>query len=167
VRKIKKNNINVNRETIIIIAIAAAGAIGIAAVMKILQKLGVFKSKEQKEQEKNTEDAIKKMKKIILQTQRPTKTPGEWAIIADQIWNDLKYSSVSDNKDDAAYQVCRVKNDADFVLLNDLFGERKEWYFGIPTGKLTFVPYVSSNLSRKKLDAINDNYKQKGIRFRF
>jgi flagellar basal body-associated protein FliL len=59
VRTIKKNNINVNRETIIIIAIAAAGAIGIAAVMKILQKLGVFKSKEQKEQEKNTEDAIK------------------------------------------------------------------------------------------------------------
>jgi hypothetical protein len=163
----KKPNINVNRETIIIIAMAAAGTIGIAAVIKVLQSFGIFKSKEQKRQEKEKEEAIKKQKNKILSIQNPTKLPGEWAIIADQIWNDLSGSTLSDSKNDAVIQIKRVKNDADFILLNESFGKRQEWYLWIPMGKKTFVPYVSSNLPRKKLDEINDNYNRKGIRFRF
>ena len=163
----KKANINVNRETIIIVAMAAAGAIGIAAVMKILQTLGIFKSKEQRELDKLIQQQINAQKKAILNVQQPTKLPGEWAIIADIIWEDLHHSAREDNKADAVYQLKRVKNDADFVILNDLFGNRQEWFFGIPTGKKTFMPYINSNLSNKQLNEINNNYKQKGIRFRF
>jgi ribosomal protein S13 len=163
----KKPNINVNRETIIIIAMAAAGAIGVAAVIKILQNLGIFKSKEQRELDKRIQQQINSQKKAILNVQRPTKLPGEWAIIANTIWEDLHHSAADDNKADAVYQIKRVKNDADFVLLNEAFGNRQEWFFGIPTGKKTFIPYINSNLSNKQLNEINDNYKQKGIRFRF
>jgi ribosomal protein S13 len=163
----KKTNINVNRETIIIIAMAAAGTIGIAAVIKILQNLGIFKSKEQRELDKRIQQQINAQKKAILNVQQPTKLPGEWAIIANTIWEDLHHSAADDNKADAVYQIKRVKNDADFVLLNEAFGNRQEWFFGIPTGKKTFMPYINSNLSNKQLNEINDNYKQKGIRFRF
>jgi hypothetical protein len=163
----KKPNINVNRETIIIVAMAAAGTIGIAAVIKILQTLGIFKTKEQKKQEQEREEALKKQRNKILSIQNPTKLPGEWAMIANTIWEDLHHSAKDDNKADAVYQIKRVKNDADFILLNELFGNRQEWFFGIPTGKKTFMPYINSNLSNKQLNEINDNYKQKGIRFRF
>ena len=136
----KKTNINVNRETIIIIAMAAAGAIGIAAVIKILQNFGIFKSKEQRELDKKLQQQINAQKKAILNVQRPTKLPGEWAIIANTILEDLHHSAADDNKADAVIQIKKVQNDADFVILNEVFGNRQEWFFGIPTGKKPFLP---------------------------
>ena len=49
-------------------------------------------------------------------TQTPTKSKGEWQIIANQIYEDLRYSAIDDDKKDAQYQVSRVKNDADILF---------------------------------------------------
>lgn len=103
-----------------------------------------------------------------LKTQKPTKTLGEWQLIANQIYNNLKYASVSDNKADAGYQIARVQNDADVAALIKTFGKRQEYYFGLPLyGLQDFVTFVTSNLDRTELDKINNNYFRKGIKFKF
>lgn len=156
-----------DEKTMKTIAIVIIAIIAVSALIKILQKLGIFETAEEKAQKKKIKDAFEKSKKQILATQNPTKSEAEWKFIADQIWSDLKHSSLDDSKEDAGYQISRVQNDADFILLHQMFGTRQEWFFGIPVGQQDFIDYVTSNLSRKKLDKVNDNYKRKGIKFRW
>ena len=97
-----------------------------------------------------------------------TKSSGEWAIIANTIYEDLKYSAVDDKKDDATYQVARVQNEADLGELFKQFGRRQEYFFGLPIGDEKDLPtFVRSNLSAKQIELINDNYRRKGITFRY
>jgi hypothetical protein len=148
-------------------------AVGIGAgyffvVQPLLVKFGIIKSRELRQQEveqgQNIEDYLNQS--ILRQT--PTKSKGEWQIIANNIYNDLSKSSIADNKSDAGYQVSRVQNDADFSLLYDTFGKRQEYYFGIPTGGLQdLVQFMVGNLDRSEINKINDNYSRKGIKFRF
>jgi hypothetical protein len=146
---------------------------GVAAyffvIKPILTKLGVFKSAEEKatEERKDTQLA-QQITQIALTGQKPTKTVQEWQTIADQIYNDLRYSAVDDNKPDAGYQVTRVKNEADFWQLFKLFGKRREYFFGVPAGGLqNLVQFITGNLSKDTIAKINDNYARKGIKFRF
>lgn len=130
----------------------------------LLQKLGILKTSEETEQQnvidKFTADTILKIK--------PSKSPGEFAIIADQIYQDLRYSSLDDNKENAVYQLCRVQNDADVALLIKYFGKRQEYKFFLPDGdKKDLNQFVNSNLSEKQKAIINDNYKRKNIKYRF
>lgn len=144
--------------------ILLAGTVGV----KLLQNIGLFESKEERESRKERERLLKQSEAEILSKQQPTKTFAEWKAIADIIYNDLKFSSVSDNKEDAGYQVSRVQNDADLITLSKAFGTRQEYWFGIPIyGDQDFFQFVASNLSRSKLNAINDNYARKGISFRW
>jgi hypothetical protein len=148
-------------------------AVGIGAgyffvLQPLLVKFGIIKSpalrKQELEQTQNIEDYLNK----ALLTQAPTKSKGEWQIIANNIYNDLSQSSIADNKSDAGYQVSRVQNDADFSLLYDTFGKRQEYYFGFPTdGLQDLVQFIVGNLDRTEINKINDNYSRKGIKFRF
>lgn len=135
----------------------------------VLTKLGVFKSAEEKETEERKENQLQQQITQIAQSgQKPTKSVQEWQVIADTIYNDLRYSAASDNKADAGYQVARVKNDADFWQLYKLFGKRREYLFGIPSGGLMDLQqFITSNLSKSAIAKINDNYKRKNIKFRF
>lgn len=130
----------------------------------ILKGLGLQKSQTEKE----AEAAIDKYLTGQINTGKPTKSPGEWAIIADQIYNDLRYTAISDNKDSAAYQLARVKNGADVALLIKSFGKRREYYFGIPAGsEMDLQQFVTGNLSSAQIAAVNDNYRRKNIKFQF
>jgi hypothetical protein len=136
----------------------------IFVVGPILKKLGLQKTQTEKE----AEAEISKYLKGQISAGNATKTPGEWAIIADQIYNDLRYSAVSDNKDNAALQLARCKNGADVALLIKSFGKRREYYFGIPAGsEMDLQQFVTSNLSSKQIAAVNDNYRRKGIKYQF
>lgn len=133
-----------------------------------LVKLGILESPEQiaqqTEQTQNVQTYIEK----AISSQKPTKSIGEWQIIANQIYKDLKFASVSDDKDDAVYQICRVQNDADFALLYKNFGNRQEYYFGIPVeGLKDLQQFVQSNLSNSQINTINSNYSRKGIKYKF
>ena len=64
---------------------------------------------------------------IAIQT--PTKTRGEWQLIADTLYTDLS-QIVINNRSDAVYQLARPKNDADVALLIDTFGQRQQNWFG-------------------------------------
>jgi hypothetical protein len=148
-------------------------AVGIGAgylliVRPLLVKLGIVKSAAQIQQDIYQSGNVQDYINTAISKQAPTKTKGEWQIIADQLYYDLKFAAPSDDKADAGYQVSRVQNDADFALLYDTFGKRQEYYFGVPAGGLQdLVQMVTSNLDRSALNKINDNYQRKGIKFRF
>ena len=151
-----------NKNTILYLT---GAVVGYFFVLKpILEKLGISKTAEEKEQEKNIESFYTQS----VKKQNPTKSKGEWQIIANQIYEDLRYSALDDNKNDAQYQVSRVKNDADVATLIETFGNRQEYAFGIPVGsKKDLQQFIKSNLSTMQVLAINDNYRRKGIKYRF
>lgn len=139
----------------------------------ILNKFGITKSQADQQAQKEIEEQRKKQldqQQSQLQQQgiKPTKTDQEWQVIADTIYEDLRYAFYADNKKDAVYQVARVKNDADFWLLYRKFKKRRDYVLGIPSGDLMDLPnYLKANLSKEDFDVINDNYRRKNIKFRF
>ena len=128
----------------------------------VLQKFGIVKTKDEILREKEKE-------KFLQDTnETPTKSPGEWAIIADQIYEDLRYTALDDDKADAGYQVSRVKNNADFKLLFKAFGKRQEYVFFVPSGsEKDLQQFIRSNLSESAIQIINSNYRRKNITFQF
>jgi hypothetical protein len=142
----------------------AAVAAYLFVLKPILNNFGLEKSQTEKE----AEAAITKYLNSQIATGAATKTPGEWAIIANQIYSDLRYSAVSDNKADATFQIARAKNGADVAMLIKEFGKRREYLFGIPAGaEMDLQQFVTSNLSMSQILSINDNYKRKGIKYSF
>lgn len=137
-------------------------------IKPILEGVGLKKTSEEKETEKINKELINEQVKQATIVEKPTKSVAEWKIIADQIYEDLRYSAVDDNKESAGYQVSRVKNNADFWTLFQQFKKRREYLFGIPSGGLmNLQQFINSNLSKEKIAKINDNYRRKGIKFRF
>ena len=130
-------------------------------IKPVLISLNVLKSKEEIDKDKEIE-------KFLDQSGTLTKTSGEWAIIADQIHEDLKYTALDDNKANAGYQVSRVKTSRDFAELYKQFGRRREYFFGIPSGSpKDLQAFIRSNLDDAAIQIINNNYKRKGISFQF
>jgi hypothetical protein len=158
-----------DKETKNILLFGGAIAVVYFGVIKpILEGVGLKKTSEQKETEKINKELINEQVKQATIVEKPTKSVAEWKIIADQIYENLRYSAVDDNKEDAGYQVARVKNNADFWTLFQQFKKRREYLFGIPSGSLmNLQQFINSNLSKEKIAKINDNYKRKGIKFRF
>jgi len=147
-------------------------AIGGGAYFLILKplliKLGVLKSTLELEQDYTQKVNIDAYINNSIKNQTPTKSKGEWQIIADQIYNDLKFSGIADNKSDAGYQVARVQNDADIATLIQVFGMKQESFFGVNIGGLQNLPqFIIGNLDKSEIAKINDNYARKNIKFRF
>ena len=137
-------------------------------IKPIFQKLGLQKSEEEKRTEERKQSQLETEIKEAKKTQQATKSVQEWQVIADTIYKDLRYSALDDNKADAGYQVSRVRNDLDFWTLYKLFGQRREYLFGIPNGALMDLPqFIKSNLRQSAIDTINKNYRAKNIKFQF
>lgn len=147
-------------EKILPVAITGAG-------LYILWRLFFKQSETEKAQEAGAED-VKAYVQTATAAQTATKTRGEWALIADTIYNDLRYSRIDDDHGDAIYQLARCKNDADVATLIDTFGKRQEYLFGLPVGDEMALPtFVRGNLSNDEINIVNDNYRRKNIRFRW
>lgn len=159
----------IDKDTQKIITYAAvAGGAYFLVLRPLMVKLGIVKSGAEIMQEQSQQQNISDYVNQSLAKQSPTKSKGEWQIIADNIYNDLKFSGIADNKSDAGYQVARVQNDADIATLIQVFGLRQESFFGINTGGLQNLPqFIIGNLSKSAIATINDNYARKGIKFRF
>lgn len=164
----RKNQIlTASTEKVVTYAIGA-GITYFLIVKPVLVKLGILKSAAEIAQERINTGNIDSYISDTLKNQIPTKSVGEWTIIADQIYQDLKFSAISDNKSDAGYQIARVKNDADFATLYKAFGKRQEYYLGVPYGGLRdLIAFIKSNLSIDAISTINNNYASKRIKFRF
>ena len=137
-------------------------------IKPLLVKLGILPSAQQVQQETASTTNISDYVNSALVKQTPTKSKGEWQIIANNIYNDLSKSGVADNKSDAGYQVARVQNDADIATLIQAFGMRQESFFGINTGGLQNLPqFIIGNLDKSEIAKINNNYARKNIKFRY
>lgn len=159
----------IDKQTQKILLYAAIGGGAYFLILRpLLIKIGVLKSTLELKQEKSQQENIENYITNSLKNNTPTKSKGEWQIIADQIYNDLKFSGIADNKSDAGYQVARVQNDADIATLIQVFGMRQESFFGINTGGLQNLPqFIIGNLQKSEIAKINDNYARKNIKFRF
>jgi len=136
-------------------------------IKPILQKIGIVKTKEELDKEKSDAKNVEEVEKNTnARGLSITKSKAEWDQIADTIYNEL-YTFATDNKEDAAYQLARVKNDADAIYLVKTFGQRKEKFLGFGYGpEMTLIPFVNANLNRNTINLINDNYKRKGMNFK-
>jgi hypothetical protein len=147
--------------------------IGLAAYLVVIrplfQKLGIVKTSEELKKEKTEAANIEEVEKNLnARGIDLSKSKAEWDEIANTIYNNLRFSAIADNKADAGYQVARVQNDADVIYLIKTFGKRQEYLFGIPSGSpMGLTEFITSNLTRENINLINDNYKRKGIKFRF
>jgi len=155
-----------DKQILIYGGIAALAYFGI--INPILKGLGIKKTQAEIKKEKQDKEFVEDQIKESIKVQKPTKTNAEWSIIADQIYNDLRFSAFDDNKTDAAYQVARVKNETDLWILYKYFDKRQEYLFGIPAGaKMNLQQFIISNLSKSTILKINDNYRRKNIKFSF
>lgn len=151
-----------------IIFVGSIAAAYFLLIKPLAEKLGLKKTKEEKEQEKKETEAVEQYVKDSIRRQNPTKSAGEWTLVANQLYQNMGYSRFDDDYEAAGVNLTRPKNDADVALLINQFGKRQEYFFGIPTGgKSTLPEFVGRNLSRGKIEAINDNYKRKNIKFKF
>jgi len=100
---------------------------------------------------------------------KPSRSLGQWKLVADSIYNSMKFSYVSDNKSNIESQLKMVQNDLDLALLVKAYGLRQHYTFAIPDGsKTTLIGQIATGeLSNSRLESINNNYAQKGIKFRF
>jgi hypothetical protein len=164
----KQNQImSASTEKIVTYAIGA-GITYFLIVKPLLVKLGVIKSAEEIAAEKENKENVDAYIDATIKSGTPTKSLGEWTLIGNQIYEFLRYSGASDDKNGAMMQIMRVKNEADVATLLKAFGKRQEYFFGIPYGGLqNLVSFVKSNLSDSQIATINDNYLRKNIKFRF
>lgn len=157
-----------DNKKLLITAGIAVGAY-LFVIKPILQKLGITKTAEEIAKEKSDASNLSEIEKNLnAMGVDLTKSKSEWDQIADTIYNDLRFSAIADDKADAGYQVARVKNDADMIYLIKTFGKRQEYLFGLPSGSpMGLTEFITSNLSREKINIINSNYASKGMKFKF
>jgi len=157
-----------DNKKLLITAGIAVGAY-LFVIKPILQKLGITKTAEEIAKEKSDASNLSEIEKNLnAMGVDLTKSKAEWDQIADTIYNDLRFSAIADDKADAGYQVARVKNDADMIYLIKTFGKRQEYLFGLPSGSpMGLTEFITSNLSREKINIINSNYASKGMKFKF
>lgn len=150
----------------------AIGIVGLIVFIKFTKKtgevIGIFDTEEEKEAEKKTKKAIEDFAKEAQKTSKPTRTAAQWGLVADTIYNKLRYSGISDDKTGAYSELARVLTDADMGLLLSQFGTRQEYSFGIPMGgPKTLVQFVQDNFSLADIQSLNTLYSRSKMKFKF
>lgn len=152
-----------------IVPLAMVGGVGVL-VYKIGQKFGLFddaeKKKQQEEAAQRENDYQDSMAQICTVTPT-TKPDADWIVITDKLQAAFDYAGYLDSyRDEAVYQLCRVKNDCDVQKLIYYFGHRGLLSpFLIRSGDYTLSKAILERLDRERVDIINNNYARKGIKF--
>lgn len=154
------------------IAWLAIGIVGLIVLIRFTKKagetIGIFDTKEEKEAEEKTKKAIEDFAKESQKTSKPTRTAAQWALVADTIYNKLRFSGISDDKTGAYTELARILTDADMSLVLQGFGLRQEYNFGIPIGKpKTLVEFVQDNFDLEDIKDLNNLYSRSKMKFKF
>ena len=162
----RKNIGSADTQKLLIYAAVIGG--GYFLVLKpLLIKLGIVQdpalAAQAAAQSQNVSDYVSS----AVANQTPTKTRGEWQLIADSIYTDLSQILIN-NRSDAVYQLARPQNDADVALLIDTFGQKQQNWFGFSAGSTQTLPaFVTQTLTNSDINTVNNNYQRKGIKFQF
>jgi len=141
-------------------------------VYGIGKKIGLFKSDEQIEQERQEQERkdLESGSIVDICTRTPTtKTEAEWKQIADVLEHDLDYAGyLTSYGNDAVYQLARAKNLCDVMNLIRFFGERAlRSPLLVKSGNYTLVQAVKERLETEQVATVNDNYRRKNIPYQF
>lgn len=148
-----------------LIAIGIVGGIGIIGynIYKTIQK-----SKSEKDQKKELENANETVNNLIKSGQKPSLDSFKLAQLANQIHSALNGYGTDEN---AVYRAfLQVKNDLDVVNLTKAYGIRKlssgNWN---PTKDFegTLGQSLTEELDPKEMAALNMILAKKGIKYRF
>lgn len=150
----------------LIFKFALLGAGYFLIVKPILEKAHLVKDPEVLATEAKAKELIQAQVDAALKTDKPTKTPTQWKIVADNIWKLLQSSFFEKSRTAAMMEMCRVQNNADYWLLFKYFAQRQDGTLSIIPGvsKLyNLEQFVKNNLWKKELAVIFRNYRNKGI----
>lgn len=136
----------------------------------LLYKL--FKKNEQVETNKAILTEAGKEINALNKKYTPTFQPSNYLAFANSIYEGTKYG-IGDNYGSVRDILKKMKNDLDVLLLIKAYGSRQNYIFGIPQGEkkdlFTNIREELGNeffgLSSSKLDAINEDWKKKNIKY--
>ena len=129
---------------------------------KILESLNIIETKEEQESGSNIDKELAE----CLKKGKPTKSKGEWQIIAENIYEAMKYSGTDENI--VFNNIIKVKNNADFCLLFLTYGKRQLYFFALPEGgKRNLIQAVTGELSKSYIKKINNYLATKNIKYTF
>lgn len=148
------------------IALVAGGVVVAFLVgRKLLQFFNVVPTAEEAKQERQRRTTLEKAKKET--SVRQSQPDFYWQNLANVIHEAWKYSRFDDDKDLAEAKLKEPRNDADYLKLVEFYGKRQNYFFGIPEGGLrTLSEAANSELAEERINRINANYAQKGIKYR-
>lgn len=162
-----------NTKNLIIYAGVAGGAYFLV-LKPLLEKLGLKKTAAQEAQEelssKGREQFIKDAiaKPVVTQFNKGKAyfPEGQYAIFADQIYEDLNYAGVSQNTFDAYSIMLKMRNDADIALLMKYFGQRQLHKFGLPVGNpVNLSQALTKELSKEQLKQLRDAFRTNKLKY--
>ncbi len=138
---------------------------GVGGLLVINELSKLFK----KPAKETIKEVVKEAGKLKKQGMQPTRTLGQWKLVADSIYNSMRFSAAGDNKENIEKQLKMVQNDLDFLLLTQAYGIRQHYLILVPDGEeTTLIGQISTGeLSNERIKRINANYASKGIKFRF
>ena len=155
-----------NKNQKLILYAAGIGAGYFFILKPILVKLGIVQSAAQAQQSAAQTQNVTDY--LTIDSSKLTKPLGEWQLIANTIYTDLKDLALADNVNDAIYQLCRVQNDQDVKALIQTFGARQVTALGYHYGGDLMLPdFIKQSLSSSEIDIVNNNYSRKNIQFKF
>ena len=142
----------------------------------LLVSLGLKKSDVEEQTDKQAtaartkfiSDTINKPDPKQTNKGRATKVEGNFALLADQVYQALSKSAVSNDLPKAYNILARLLNDADAALLLKYFGVRQGYQFGLPIGEPSNLSaFVSRAFSQSDIDSLNNLYARSKMKFRF
>jgi hypothetical protein len=124
-------------------------------------------SQKEKDKQKVIDTIIKNDLDTILTNQKPTYSLSNIALIAQTIYEALRYSGASDDDDVAIRNLAKMGNEADVYSLIKAFGLRQNYWFGLPVGdKQNLAEFVNYNLDYDQITDVNNVWAANGIQFR-
>lgn len=158
----------------------AAAIIGITAAViiitfiagnELLQFLGLKDDEEDKkkeaEQVKIVEGTKSEIKNYIAKGQRPSYSDAQYLKSAQIIQNATNKSWSDDQNETAVQELKRyTPKEVDFLKLQEAFGSREHFWFGVSRGKRTLVELLQSELKSSEKNDINRVWKNRGLNSR-
>ncbi len=136
-----------------------AGGVGLLAVGFGLKNLfSLFSKSHAVIPSKNLDSAIHQEKQ---NGSYPSYPNAQYDIFADNI---EEATNTSGTDEEAIYNVMRaLQNNADLLKLQKAYGQRINWWFGIPTGKYSLSQVLDSELDDSEKETLRKIIEAKGI----
>jgi hypothetical protein len=126
----------------------------------IMQMLGLKKTKDEVKEEKQQEKVVDETKKQVKDEAKKGNPisyhPAQYVRSAQAIHNATYRSALDDKNEVAISELLRyTPKDVDFYQLQDAYGTKMHYWFGVPVRNRTLIEALQEELSSSEKDRIN------------